>query len=127
MTLHPCAHCRRHVALDSQRCPFCSGATPTAGATPRARPSRRLPRNAMMLVASSALVVGCGESVPLYGAPAYDTGAADTATDAPTDTGTKDTGASDTGASDSGASDTGLLDTGGVGNLYGAPADVGAD
>lgn len=71
----------------------------------------------MMLVASSALVVGCGESVPLYGAPAYDTGAADTATDAPTDTGTKDTG----------ASDTGLLDTGGVGNLYGAPADVGAD
>ncbi len=123
MTLHPCAHCRRHVVLDSERCPFCNGATPTAGATPRARPSRRLPRNAMMLVASSALAVGCSESVPEYGAPAFDIGVDTHTVDTdPVDTGAdtaKDTGAADT------SSDTGLSDTGGVGNLYGAPADVG--
>lgn len=81
----------------------------------------------MMLVASSALVVGCSESVPVYGAPADDTGVRDTgAVDAGGDV-AKDTGAADTGAADTGFADTGLADTGGIGNLYGAPADVGGD
>lgn len=66
----------------------------------------------MVLVASSALVVGCGEAVPVYGAP-------------PEDTGVVDTGGKDAAVDADAASDTGPTDTGAIGNLYGAPADVG--
>lgn len=76
----------------------------------------------MAILATSALAVGCGsEAVPVYGGPAPDTGVVDTGAD---------TGTSDVGAKDSGpeaAVDGGPTDTGGIGNLYGAPADVGAD
>ncbi len=97
----------------------------------------------MVMVASSALVIGCYEMVPAYGAPGDEFPVLDTGVDADdsgsTDTGVRDTGARDTGARDTGGSetgsdtgadsgtDTGLADTGGVGNLYGAPADVGGD
>lgn len=78
----------------------------------------------MAILATSALAVGCGsEEVPVYGGPAPDTGIVDTGADTGADTGTSD-------AKDSGpeaAADAGPTDTGGIGNLYGAPADVGAD
>ncbi|MGZ3418097.1 MAG: hypothetical protein ACXWUG_29410 [Polyangiales bacterium] len=103
MSLAPCPSCRRHVQLESERCPFCGAAC--SGLEPRVLPTRRLSRSALVTFASAVAVAGCGESVSLYGAPIPDTG-----------TIAQDSGADATDASDS-ADD--VVDTGPTAAPYG--------
>ncbi len=122
--LAPCPSCRRHVRAGADACPFCGAAC--AFEPPVAPLARRMSRAAMVALASSLALVGCGsDEVPVYGAPVPPDAASD---------GTPDDAGADAAMYglppyDSGA-DTGADDTGGNVNMYGAPpppADAGDD
>ncbi len=64
-----CESCSRHVRRESVECPFCGGAIPACA--PKARRARE--RRAVLFAAGAAgalSLAGCGETVPVYGAPA---------------------------------------------------------
>lgn len=69
----PCPVCKRHVKMSEGECPFCASALDFAGVSPRELPRERMSRAASF--AFGATVVGvlsgaCGDTVPVYGAPA---------------------------------------------------------
>lgn len=62
--LVPCAHCSRHVRLDSERCPFCDAVRiPSPATTPSAAPTARLSSLAVMTFRAATLgvaITACG-------------------------------------------------------------------
>lgn len=125
--LTPCPSCGRHVRLTERACPFCATAIDLRSVAPRALPTQRLGRAALVTFGAIAMVTapGCGTAtqpddgghdayvggaVDAYGAPAD-------AWSAPVDAGT-DGGA--VAAYGGPMFDANLPDSG-TSALYGAP------
>ena len=74
--LVPCTECSRHVRARAGSCPFCGAARAPTEADPQEGPMPRMSRSvafslgAAILAGSSALLDGCGNAQPVYGAPA---------------------------------------------------------
>ncbi len=110
--LLPCSSCARHIRASSASCPFCGAhhtpvdAAPLDGPMPRMSRAVAFTLGAAILAGSSAMLDGCVQSQPVYGAPFPPQ---DAAVDAPAD-----------------AAADAVNDTGNPGVRYGAPpADGG--
>jgi len=117
--LVPCPECSRHVRVSESQCPFCALPLDLAESPEPRLPSERLSRAATLAfnttraatvalgaLASATALAACGDSVPVYGAPAPVAGAANVAGSA-------------------GAADAGATSLGGAAPVYGAPATGG--